>query len=59
MPEMARGPEEFDGADASSHASRSPQLHRPTRLEVLGITDRLDDFNTLLRLRTAPRKEKP
>ena len=51
---MARFPEEFDGVRCLVTCQPiTPRYIAERRLEVLGISDRLDDFNTLLRLRTS------
>jgi len=51
---MARFPEEFrDVKCLVSPQPITPRYIAKRRLEVLGISDRLDDFNTLLRLRTS------
>jgi hypothetical protein len=51
---IARFPEEFDDVKCLvSPQPITPRYIAKRRLEVLGISDRLDDFNTLLRLRTS------
>jgi pimeloyl-ACP methyl ester carboxylesterase len=50
---MAHYPEEFDGVRCLvSPQPITPRYIAQRRLEVLGISDRLDDFDLLLRLRT-------
>jgi hypothetical protein len=51
---MARFPEEFEGVRCLVTCQPiTPRYIAQRRLEVLGIPDRLDDFNLLLRLRTS------
>src|SRR5450432_3428282 len=51
---MTRFPEEFDGVRCLvSPQPVTPRYIAERRLAVMGLSDRLDDFNTLLRLRTS------
>jgi pimeloyl-ACP methyl ester carboxylesterase len=51
---MAAFPEEFNGVRCLVTCQPiTPRYIAQRRLEVLGISDRLDDFNQLLRLRTS------
>jgi hypothetical protein len=51
---MARFPEEFDDVKCLVTCQPiTPRYIAERRLEVLGISDRFDDFNRLLRLRTS------
>jgi hypothetical protein len=56
---LAAFPEEFDGVRCLVTCQPiTPRYIAQRRLEVLGISDRLDEFNQLLRLRTGIGLEK-